>query len=177
MDGSKTRFFQLLEVLVRHEVEFLIVGGVAAILEGAPILTLDLNILHRSTDDNIERLLRALEEVHAHYRDPADRLILPDATRLRTNRFNLLLTDLGLLDVVGNLGEGFAYENLVQRTHAFELAKLRVRAVDLPTMIELKELANREKDRAALPILRRTLELKSGEQGLSGKEGDEEPGT
>jgi hypothetical protein len=71
MAASKTKFFRLLEVLVRHEVEFVIVGGVAAILEGAPIFTQDLDILHQPTDDNTERLLRALEEVHARYRDPA----------------------------------------------------------------------------------------------------------
>ncbi len=165
MDASKTRFFRLLEVLVRHEVEFIIVGGVAAILEGAPILTQDLDILHRPSDDNIERLLRALEEVHARYRDPAGRQIVPNATRLRTNRFNLLLTDLGLLDVLGNLGEGFAFEDLVQRTHLYELEGLRVRALDLPSLIRLKELANRDKDRAMLPILRRTLEIKTGEKG------------
>jgi len=175
MAASKTKFFRLLEVLVQHEIEFIIVGGVAAILEGAPILTQDLDILHRPTEDNTERLLRALEKVHARYRDPAGRLILPDAARLRANRFNLLLTDLGLLDVLGNLGEGFTYEDLVQRTHSYELEGLRVRVLDLPSVIELKELANRDKDRAVLPILRRTLELKLREQGLSAEEGDEKP--
>ena len=175
MDASKTRFFQLLELLLRHEVEFIIVGGVAALLEGAPILTLDLDILPRPTDDNTARLLRALEEVHAHYRDPAGRLILPDETRLRTNRFNLFLTDLGLFDVLGELGEGFAYEDLLQRTHTFEMSGLRVRSLDLPTVIQLKELANRDKDRAVLPILRRTLELKSVKQGPADEAGDKEP--
>ncbi len=170
MDASKTRFFRLLEVLVRHEVEFIIVGEVAAVLEGAPILTLDLDILHQPTADNTERLLRALEEIHARYRDPAGRLILPKATHLRTNRFNLLVTDLGLLDVLGNLGEGFAYEDLVQRTHPYELEGLRVRALDLPSLIALKERADRDKDRAVLPILRRTLELKTGKTASPNEE-------
>jgi hypothetical protein len=75
--------------------------------------------------------------------------------------------------VLVNLGEGFSYENLAQRTHAFELAELRVRAVDLPTLIELKELANRDKDRAVLPILRQTLELKSGERKSADEELDD----
>jgi hypothetical protein len=66
MAASATRFFRLLEVLVRHEVEFLIAGGVAGLLEGAPILTLDLDVFQRA-DENIERLLRALEEIHARY--------------------------------------------------------------------------------------------------------------
>jgi hypothetical protein len=145
----------------------------AAVLEGVPIFTMDLDILHRSTADNTERLLQALDEIHARYRDPAGRVILPDADRLRANRFNLLVTDLGPLDVLGNLGEGFAYEDLVERTHPYELEGLRVRALELASLIELKELANREKDRAVLPILRRTLEMKSEKAGLA----DEEPGT
>jgi hypothetical protein len=62
MAASATRFFRLLEVLVRHEVEFLIAGGVAGLLEGAPILTLDLDVVFRRTDENIKRLLQALEE-------------------------------------------------------------------------------------------------------------------
>ena len=161
MDASGTRFFKLLEVLVRHEVEFVIVGGVAAFLEGAPILTVDLDIVHRQTEDNIERLLQALEEIHARYRDPAGRLILPDSDRLRTNQFNLLITDLGALDLLRDLGEGLAFEDLAGRTHAYEVAGVRVRALDLKTLIEVKERVNRDKDRAVLPVLRRTLETKS----------------
>jgi len=170
MAGSRIKFYQLLDLLVRHEVEFIIVGGLAAVLEGVPIFTVDLDILHRPTDDNTERLLHALEEIHARYRDPAGRLILPNATRLRTNRFNLLTTDLGPLDVIGNLGAGFAYEDLEQRTHAYALEGLRVRVLDLASVIALKEVANRDKDRAVLPILRRTLELKLRERPEEDKE-------
>jgi hypothetical protein len=144
-------------------VEFVIVGGVAAFLEGAPILTLHLDIVHRRTDENIERLLRALEEVHAHYRDPGGRRILPDAARLRSDHFNLLLTDLGALDLLRDLGEGLAFEDLAERTHTYEVAGVRVRALDLKTLIEVKERVNRDKDRAVLPVLRRTLETKGSE--------------
>lgn len=165
MDGSQSRFFRLLEVLVRHEVEFVIVGGVAALLEGAPILTLDLDILHRKTPENVERLLRALEEIHARYRDPAGRLILPDANHLLENHFNLLITDLGALDILGGLGEGLEYESLGGRTQEYEMAGIRVRALDLPTLIEVKERVGRDKDRAVLPVLRQTLELKKQDPG------------
>lgn len=160
MDASKTRFFQLLAVLTRHQVEFVIVGGVAALLEGAPILTLDLDIVPRPTEDNLERLLDALGELQARYRDPAGRLIRPDADRLRENRFNLLVTDLGALDVLRDLGEGFSFDEILERTHTYELAGVRVRALDLRTLIEVKERVNRDKDRAVLPTLRRTLEEK-----------------
>lgn len=164
MDASRNRFLGLLEVLTRNGVEFVIVGGVAALLEGAPVLTLDLDIVHRKTDENIARLLKALEGIHARYRDPAGRLILPDEIRLRTNRLNLLLTDLGALDVLGDLGEGLAYEDLTGRTQEYEMAGLRVRALDLATLIQIKERVGRDKDRAMLPVLRSTLQMKSKKQ-------------
>jgi predicted nucleotidyltransferase len=164
MDASRNRFLGLLEALTRNGVEFVIVGGVAALLEGAPILTLDLDIVHSKTDENIGRLLKALEEIHARYRDPAGRLILPDEVRLRTNRFNLLLTDLGALDILGDLGEGLAYEDLAGRTQEYEMAGLRVRALDLETLIQIKERVGRDKDRAMLPVLRSTLQMKNKKQ-------------
>lgn len=52
------------------------------------------------------------------------------------------------------------YEQLAGRTHERRVGNLRVRCLDLDAVIESKEQANRDKDRAALPILRRTLELK-----------------
>ena len=164
MAASGTRFFRLLEVLVRHDVEFVIVGGVAALLEGAPITTFDLDIVHRRTPENIHRLLQVLETLHARYRDPAGRVILPDASKLKSNRFNLLVTDLGLLDVIGDLGEGLEYEGLSGRTQPYELAGIRVRALDLETLIQLKERADRDKDRAVLPILRSTLATRKKDQ-------------
>ena len=163
MDAKpRTRFLRLIEVLVRHEVEFLVVGGVAALLEGAPILTLDLDILARQTPANIDCLVTALTEVNARYRDPAGRVILPDATRLAANRLNLLLTDLGNLDVLVSLVGGLTFDDLIGRTRTHEVSGLVVHALTLEAQIEIKERTNREKDRAMLPVLRRTLEMKRG---------------
>jgi AhpD family alkylhydroperoxidase len=74
-------FRETLEVLDRNRVECILVGGVAAVLQGAPISTLDTDIAYRRTADNIERLIAALRELEAIYRDPAGRRIEPDATR------------------------------------------------------------------------------------------------
>ena len=79
MDGSRSvRFKGLLQALLRHGVDFFVVGGVAAQLEGAPIVTFDLDILYDKTPENLERLLGVLQELKARYRDPAGRLIEPD---------------------------------------------------------------------------------------------------
>ena len=50
-----------------------LVGGFAAILEGAPVPTLDLDVVVQPTPEDRERLLDALEELHARYLDPLRR--------------------------------------------------------------------------------------------------------
>lgn len=161
VESRSVRFLGLLRVLVRHEIDFFVVGGVAAQLEGAPIVTLDLDILFDPAPDNLARLLGALRELKARYRDPAGRHIEPDAAKLETMRTHLFMTELGALDVLRAIGDGLTYQDLADRTVTYELAELSVRVLELAAVIESKEQANREKDRAALPVLRQTLALKA----------------
>ncbi|MCP3962385.1 MAG: hypothetical protein GY719_31465 [bacterium] len=160
MRQQKPRYFQLLQLLSSHDVDFIVVGGVAAILEGAPITTLDLDIVYERSGENLERLMEVLRTVKASYRDPAGRHIVPTVDRLATNRMNLLKTDLGPLDVIASIS-GADYEDLLESTRTRQVAELRLQVLELAKVIETKELANRDKDRAVLPVLRKTLELKA----------------
>jgi hypothetical protein len=153
-------FLGLLRGLLRHQVAFCVVGGVAAQLAGAPILTLDLDILYDQTPENRRRLLQLLTDLHARYRDPAGRHIEPDLSRLETMKLHLLLTDLGALDLLATIGPGQTYQDLLSRTEVYNLGGLDVRVLDLVAVIETKEYANRDKDRAVLPVLRQTLALR-----------------
>ncbi|HEY6323160.1 MAG TPA: hypothetical protein VJA16_16565 [Thermoanaerobaculia bacterium] len=160
MDAAP-RFAEILEVLHRHQVDFILVGGVAAILEGAPVSTLDLDIVVRAAPEDRGRLLDALEEIHARYLDPGGRHIVPDAGKLATLRMHRLVTDHGLLDVLESIGDGLTYDDLAGETSRYELGAITVRVLNLAMIIRSKEAANRDKDRAVLPILRRTLRLKN----------------
>jgi hypothetical protein len=157
------RFAGILEVLIRHRVEFILVGGVAAILEGAPVSTLDLDIVVRPTLADRERLLDALAELHAGYLAPAGRHIVPDAGKLEALRLHRLMTDHGPLDILDSIGDGLTYSDLAGETNLHELEGMTVHVLKLATIIRSKEAAGRDKDRAALPILRRTLQLKEAE--------------
>jgi len=156
----KPDFLELFKALDRGGVEHVVVGGVAAILEGAPITTLDLDIVCRLDDDNLLRLVTLLEELDAIYRDPAGREIRPTLDRLRSNKVNLLETQLGPLDVMQSIGPGWEWSDLIDRSHRLHVGDLEVWVLDLPSIIASKEMANREKDRAMLPVLRRCLEEK-----------------
>ncbi len=159
--STVSKFLDILKVLTVHEVDFVIVGGVAGVLAGAPLVTFDLDVVFDPSPANIERLLTALRELHARYRDPAGRTILPDTAKLETLRMNLFDTDLGELDVLRSIGRDLIYSDLLTRSHEYEVSGLRVRAIDLPTLIEAKEIAGRPKDQQALLFLRETLAMKS----------------
>jgi hypothetical protein len=172
---SAPRFIEILTVLARHEVELILVGGVAAIIEGAPVSTFDLDIVVLKTAENMHRLLPALRELDARYLDPAGRHIVPDADKLATLRIHRLVTSLGALDVMETIGAGMSYADLVGKTRVSEVAGVSVRILGLETIILSKEQANRDKDRATLPILRRTLQLKQEGAGSEGRGVSKEP--
>jgi hypothetical protein len=73
------KFKEALEVLAHHHVNFVVVGGVAAVLEGAPISTFDLDIVHDRSPTNVARLLSALSDLDARYRDLTGRVLRPEA--------------------------------------------------------------------------------------------------
>lgn len=159
---SPSRFLEQLRVLCRHEVDFIVVGGVAAVFEGAPIVTYDLDVVFQNTPSNVKRLSSALRAIKARYKDPANRLIEPDEEKLSAFETSLLVTELGALDVLRLIGRGLDYDALFPLSNPFEVAEMQLRVLGLATIIETKEHADRDKDRAVLPILRRTLTITRG---------------
>lgn len=159
MPAAETDFLEILRLLARDDVEFLIVGATAAALQGAPVVTLDLDIVHRRSPENVGRLLSALRALDAIYRDPAGRALRPDASGLAGSGHHLLATRHGPLDALGAIEQGLGFDDLARRSHDIDLEPgLRVRVLGLEALIELKEGSSREKDQLILPLLRRTLE-------------------
>lgn len=150
-------FRELLEVLLRHEVDFVVVGATAAVLGGAPLTTFDLDVVFEPSPENRARLLDALAAIDAVYLDPLRRRIRPTEERLAAHRLNLLETRLGRLDVMTSIAPGWAWSELVPRSYRLEAAGATIRVLDLDAVIESKQAAGREKDRAVLPLLREVL--------------------
>ena len=158
MESSRT--LEILKTLAAHEVEFIVefivVGGTAAVATGAPINTLDLDVVHAATPANVARLLAALTELDACYRYRRD--LRPGESHL-IGWGQLLMTGLGPLDVLGAIGKGHTYADLLPHTVELKFSPaLCCRVLDLETQIAIKEEIGAEKDLLALPILRRTLE-------------------
>lgn len=151
------RYRRTLELLGRRGVDFVVVGGVAAVLQGVPLVTFDVDVVHRRTEGNVDRLQAALAELGARYRgDP--RGLVPTRETLLGPGHHLLSTTLGPLDLLGAVAGGLSWEELVPDTVTLDLAGLEVPVLALPRLIEVKEATGRPKDLAALPTLRATLE-------------------
>lgn len=154
-------FPALLRTLVEHGVDFIIVGGVAAVLHGVPVTTFDLDLVHSRMPDNIDRLLSALQELDACYRGQGDRRITPDSSHLAASGHQLLMTRFGPLDLLGTIGANHGYEELLDYSEEMQVSGMHLRVLNLSTLIRVKEETGHEKDKAVLPILRCTLGEKS----------------
>jgi len=153
-----TDFRRILRELCREQVEFIVVGGLGAVLHGAPIVTRDLDIVQRRTPANVDRLVRALDRLGARYRTSPGVRIAPLRPELERDGHHLFITDAGALDVLGRIHGGLGYEELAPRAVTLELDGAKILVQDLEGYIAIKEALGSEKDRAQLPVLRRTLE-------------------
>ena len=154
---ARARFVETLRLLAAADVEFIVVGMTAGVLQGVPLTTVDLDVLHRRTPENVVRLLTVLSRLGAVYRyDP--RRIAPTESHLIGPGHQLLETANGDLDCLGSIDDGKSYDELIASTVPIKLSgDLTIRVLDLATLIEFKKRAGRPKDLAAVPHLEATL--------------------
>ncbi|MCC6527263.1 MAG: nucleotidyl transferase AbiEii/AbiGii toxin family protein [Polyangiaceae bacterium] len=148
----------VLRELAAAGIEFVVVGGTAAVLQGAPVFTEDLDIVHRRTPENVERLLAWLVARGAYHRyDLSNRKLPPTREQLLgTGQLNFETT-LGKIDTLCELGPGEGYEQILG--DAIDIGGIPV--LGLERLIAVKARANRPKDRATLPVLIATLDERS----------------
>lgn len=152
-------FRRILEVLEQHGVEYVVVGGVAAVLQGAPVTTFDIDALVKVNPDNSERLRKALEALDARYREHTS--LRPTSAEIEAGGHLLLLTSSGPLDVLGFIGGGKRFEDVAEHTEPMTIGQLTIRVLSLEALIEDKRALGRDKDGAALRMLEALLARRS----------------
>jgi hypothetical protein len=153
----------ILDVLLAEEVDFVLVGALAVVAQGAPLMTQDVDIVHARTPENLNKLMAALARMNACYRGrPLDSPLQPDRRALETTGHSLLMTDLGPLDCFGAIEEGRDYDELVPLSVEVDLDGYRMRVLGLGTIVAIKRASRHPKDRLALPILEATLRRREG---------------
>jgi hypothetical protein len=157
LDAGEFQPIETLRVLERHEVSYVLIGGLAAVLYGSPTYTNDADICPDRARTNLERLTAALRDLRARVRTDAEPDAIPfacDAEFLERMAMVNLVTTFGWLDVSFTPG-GFprGYSELIQHAVVFEVEDFKVRVAALRDVIASKEAANRTKDHAMLPHL------------------------
>ncbi len=158
-----TDFRRIVRVLLDHDVDFLVVGALASVLQGAPISTFDIDIVHERSPENVERLQEALEALDARYRGPGNRDLTPDSEDLAGEGHHLLETDAGPLDVLGKIEQQCEYEDLIADSVELEFEGDTVRALSLERYVEFVADSDRAKDQGRLAVLRETLDQQKGD--------------
>jgi len=152
----------MLRVLERHGVRYVVIGALAAIAAGAPLVTRDLDITPDRVSDNLDRLAWALRELDARLRIPHAPEGMPfpvEAAMLATANIWMLTTRTGDLDLVFEPAGTRGFDDLRRDATQLEVAGgATVLVASLADVIRSKEAAAREKDLGQLPLLRRTLE-------------------
>ncbi len=121
MSPPRPDFYRILTTMEDNDVDFIVVGGVCAVLHGAPVTTFDMDLVHSREPGNLSRLLSALESLDAVYRGHSAKPFGPKTEELRV------------------------------------ADSLMVHVLALDKLIELKQIAGREKDLAVIPVLQSTL--------------------
>ena len=146
---------RLLHLLERHRVQFIIVGGVAASLHGSARSTQDLDVVYEPSAENRRRLVAALRGHRPYLRGaPPGLPFVWDEETIRRGLNFTLETDLGDLDLLGEIAGGGGYDDLRAHSIEFEAFGLRLLCLDLDTLIRVKQAAGRVRDLEAVAELR-----------------------
>ena len=144
----------VVRLLGRHGVRYVLIGGLAAVTQGASLVTQDVDVCHARDAENVTRLADALREVHAKLRGADQGLPFRlDARTLAKGDAFTFTTDLGAIDLLATPAGTEGYEDLARTADAFDLFGQRVLVASLDDLIRMKRAAGRAKDLLAVEEL------------------------
>ena len=151
MNDERSLLEQFADVLDRHGVEFIVIGGAAENLMGSPRTTMDVDLCYRRTQANMRSLAGALRELKVSLRGaPADLPFLPDAKTLEAGLNFTFTCPLGDLDLLGEVVPIGGFDAVAKHAETYD----RFKTISLEDLIRVKEHIKRPKDSDSLFQLR-----------------------
>ncbi|HWP59338.1 MAG TPA: hypothetical protein VNL14_15700 [Candidatus Acidoferrales bacterium] len=151
---------KLIKTLARHRIRFVLIGALAARLQGFPRVTADADITPARDPDNLKRLAAALRELNARvFTEAVPEGLAFDCSAQALSRAEMwnLVTAAGRLDIAFTPSGTTGYEDLIQRAVRFEVYGTELVAASLEDIIRSKEAADRPQDRQDVLIMREML--------------------
>jgi hypothetical protein len=143
-----------LEVLLKHKVRFVLIGGFAGRLWGSNSVTDDLDICYARDDKNLEALAGALRELHARLRGaPPDLPFILDGKTLKAGDHFTFMTKFGSVACLGSPKGSAGFPDLMRGAKEMLIGPLRVSVAALEDVIQMKRAAGRPKDLVEVEVL------------------------
>jgi hypothetical protein len=152
---------RIIRLLLRHKVDFVLVGGFAATLHGSTTVTSDLDICYSREAANLERLAAALRELDVRLRGAPDDLPFKlDARSLRNGLNFTFRTVHGNFDCLGDPGGGVDYASLSANADSLDIDGININVASLDDLIRMKRAAGRSKDLIEVENLSKLREVR-----------------
>ena len=159
---ATTQIERLIALLGQNQVSYVLIGGLAANAHGSASLTYDIDLCYERTPENIRRLCLALESYHLYLRGaPSGLPFYFDLSTVSAGMNFTLTTDLGDLDLLGEVAGLGSFDQVALVSERMELFGYSVNVLSLEGLIRAKKAAGRPKDLNALPELEALLALKN----------------
>lgn len=137
---------QLLARLIQADVEFVLVGGLAASIHGSSLTTRDVDVCCRFTEANLMRIQSAVHDLHPVHRMRPDLPLALTSAQCTTLKNLYIKTDLGIIDCLGSvLGVG-GYDEVASHSTTIELPVGTIRILEIDALIQAKEAMGRPHD-------------------------------
>jgi hypothetical protein len=150
-DIEKSDLHKIADILIRHGVEFIVIGGQAETILGSPRITYDVDLCYRRSRDNLEKLARALIEVGPTFRGaPPDIPIILDVRALSLGNNYTFETPFGKLDLLGWVEPLGDYDAVNRHAVNYQIGPHQLKVISLDDLIRIKEHVGRSKDRESL---------------------------
>jgi hypothetical protein len=151
--------------LAMHDVDFVVIGGVALSIHSAAYVTYDIDVCFSRTRGNLDRVANALTPFHPRLRGfPPDLPFIWDASTLLNGTTFTLDTDLGDFDLLGEVGGIGSYEAVLAISDPWDIYGYKINILSIDGLIKAKEMAGREKDIPGLKILYALRDSESAEE-------------
>lgn len=145
---------RLLGALHQYDVEFIIIGGIAARIHGSARITQDVDVVYGRSNANISRIVKALAPFEPYLRGAPPGLPFTwDIPTVEAGLNFTLRTTVGDIDILGEVAGGGRYENLVKHCVTATAFSHPTLVISLPWLIHLKRSAGRTKDLEAIAEL------------------------
>src|SRR5947209_7757300 len=130
--ASTLQLRDLLQRLNDAGLEYVVVGGIAAVTHGSPRATFDLDVCAPLVEPNLSRMLDALRGIRPRFRMRPDRMPLPDdPTRLQDFKMFCLETDLGTIDLLGDISGVGSFEEVARQSTSMNIGGVTCRVLNL----------------------------------------------